>query len=211
MVIDTAEAKTYALEKRSAPVAQRDPQVAEQGDRQAPAGARATRWRHCGVHPSPAHDRGVGDRRDIHLWFGSGRAPSVACEEIEHYGNPNGLQRLRQVMDTWCAIWSWPLMTRIRRTLDRWSAARAVLWHSKVKETAAERRGRLRYRAGRATGRSSATRKANLLSACSGRSDMQITSSMAGSCSGIASDQGFFHWELDCTSVFERRLQPPGR
>lgn len=54
-------------------------------------------------------------RRDIQLW-GSPQAKlasAITREQIETVlHNPNGAyQRLRRVMDAWCAMWSWPLTT----------------------------------------------------------------------------------------------------
>lgn len=53
-------------------------------------------------------------RRDINVW-GVGRLPSssgaVTREQVEQglYDEESPLQRLRLVMDAWCALWFWPL------------------------------------------------------------------------------------------------------
>jgi hypothetical protein len=149
-------------------------------------------------------------RRDIRLW-GRGQpqySQAVTREQIEKTLNDqNGAyQRLRRVMDAWVALWFWPLTdvgNAIPPTPDQWiEACQALL--------------------GRDPGVRLRNRMADLTAAL-GWDDLnaaeELNLSFAGAvdieqllesypwleiCERIASQQGFFHWELDFATVLAR-------
>lgn len=168
-------------------------------------------------------------RRSINVW-GADDLPvggAVTRKQIEEaLTDANGAyQRLRLVMDSWCALWFWPLTDGLARisgddgnevvveppTLDEWIAGlRAVLGvHA---ETGASGRGR-KWTGGDQT-LASTTDWDELNEA------EELELSFAGARSHerllcehpwlvvsqrVAARQGFFHWNLDFASVFAAR------
>ncbi|MGO3813188.1 MAG: class I SAM-dependent DNA methyltransferase, partial [Cellulosimicrobium funkei] len=168
-------------------------------------------------------------RRSIDVW-GADDLPvggAVTREQIEEaLADAKGAyQRLRLVMDAWCALWFWPLtdgLTRVKHddgyevvveppTLDEWIAGlRAVLGvHA---ETGASGRGR-KWTGGDQTLASTAD-----WDELNEAEELEL--SFAGAqapervlrdhlwlvvCQRVAEQQGFFHWELDFASVFAAR------
>ncbi|PTU57872.1 restriction endonuclease subunit M [Sphaerisporangium cinnabarinum] len=168
-------------------------------------------------------------RRSIDVW-GADDLPvggAVTREQIENaLADAKGAyQRLRLVMDAWCALWFWPLTDAVTRvtaddgdevlveppTLDDWiTGLRAVLGvHA---ETGASGRGR-KWTGGDQTLASSAD-----WDELNEAEELEL--SFAGAqapervlrehpwllvCQRIAAQQGFFHWELDFASVFAAR------
>lgn len=168
-------------------------------------------------------------RRSIDVW-GASDLPvggAVTREQIENaLADAKGAyQRLRLVMDAWCALWFWPLTDAVTRvtdddgdevvveppTLDDWIAGlRAVLGvHA---ETGASGRGR-KWTGGDQTLASTADwdelNEAEEL-------ELSFAGVLAPErvlrehpwlvvCQRVAARQGFFHWELDFASVFAAR------
>lgn len=119
-VIDTAEAKTYAPDKREEMRLWRNgirgnPSVAIKKRLAALAERVEILWgftlRRLTIAESEI-------RRDIKLWGLEGAdstETAVTREQIEEvlHDESGAYRRLRRVMDAWCALWSWPLTTDI--------------------------------------------------------------------------------------------------
>lgn len=150
-------------------------------------------------------------RRHIPLWGldEPERTPAVLREQIEAtLTEPNGAyQRLRRVMDAWCALWFWPLTDTGGVTppdLDAWIAACQGLLGRDLDF-------RKRNQAQQALG--AAADWAELDAA----EDLDLGFAQAapvtrvaaehpwlGICERVASQQGFFHWQLDFAPTFAR-------
>ncbi|MEW1880983.1 class I SAM-dependent DNA methyltransferase [Rhodococcus sp. NPDC080181] len=211
-VIDTAEAKTYAPERREELRLWRN-EIRKSPDKaivkrlQALAQRVETLWgftlRRLAISESEI-------RRDIHLWGSElvEHTPAVTREEIEQVlSDPNGAyQRLRSVMDAWCAIWSWPLTTDNEPPdWDQWAGGlEAVLG---VPPTAGkfEKYGQTSFvgdlswfELGDAEDNDRILSQARPIAAALEEFPWLVTSSQ------IAGVQGFFHWELDFAPVFAK-------
>ncbi|MYR07765.1 class I SAM-dependent DNA methyltransferase [Gordonia sp. SID5947] len=209
-VIDTAEAKTYAPEKREElrlwrNEIRKSPSKAIVKRLQSLAQRVETLWEFTLRRLTIAESE---IRRDIQLW-GSDlveHTPAVTREEIENVlSDPNGAyQRLRRVMDAWCAIWSWPLTSQFDPPdWDQWVGGLEALLGVAVKETAAERRGQL------SIGRDTSWQELGFAE----ENDLLLSRAMAVGhvyhqfpwldvAQQIGDRQGFFHWELDFAPVF---------
>ncbi|MBM4597458.1 class I SAM-dependent DNA methyltransferase [Rhodococcus hoagii] len=211
-VIDTAEAKTYAPEKREElrlwrNEIRKSPSKAIVKRLQALAQRVETLWEFTLRRLTIAESE---IRREIHLWGSEPveHTPAVTREEIENVlSNPNGAyQRLRRVMDAWCAIWSWPLTTDVQPPdWDQWIGGLEAVLGVPVKETAAERRGQM------SIGRDTSWQELGFAE----ENDLLLSRAMAVGhayrqfpwldvAQGIAERQGFFHWELDFAPVFAK-------
>ncbi|MEV1133391.1 class I SAM-dependent DNA methyltransferase [Rhodococcus coprophilus] len=209
-VIDTAEAKTYAPEKREQlrlwrNEIRKSPSKAIMKRLQALAQRVETLWEFTLRRLTIAESE---IRRDIHLWGSDpvAHTPAVSREEVENVlSNPNGAyQRLRRVMDAWCAIWSWPLTSQFDPPdWDQWVGGLESVLGIQVKETAAERRGQL------SLGRDTSWQELGFAE----ENDLLLSRAMTvgHAChqfpwldvaQEIAERQGFFHWELDFAPVF---------
>ena len=148
--------------------------------------------------------------RDIALW-GRDEAPShrqvVTREQVEQsLADPDGAyQRLRLVMDAWCALWFWPLTTRVAPpSWAEWIDACTML---------------LGGRLSRSDRRHDAPMlgSAQVWEALAAQEDLALASAGAATvaqtldkhpwlqvCRQVAREQGFFHWQLDFAPVFAR-------
>ena len=211
-VIDTAEAKTYAPDKREElrlwrNEIRKSPSKTIVKRLQALAQRVETLWEFTLRRLTIAESE---IRRDIHLWGSDPveHTPAVTREEIENVlSDPNGAyQRLRRVMDAWCAIWSWPLTTEIEPPdWDQWVGGLEAVLGTPVKETAAERRGQL------SIGRDTSWQELGFAE----ENDLLLSRAVPVGHAArqfpwldvakeIADGQGFFHWELDFAPVFAR-------
>ncbi|MFD1811785.1 DNA methyltransferase [Rhodococcus gannanensis] len=211
-VIDTTEAKTYAPEKREElrlwrNEIRKSPSKAIVKRLQALAQRVETLWEFTLRRLTIAESE---IRRDIHLWGSDPveHTPAVTREEIENVlSNPNGAyQRVRRVMDAWCAIWSWPLTTDVEPPdWDQWVGGLEAVLGVPVKETAAERRGQM------SIGRDTSWQELGFAE----ENDLLLSRAMTVGhayhqfpwldvAQEIAEQQGFFHWELDFAPVFAR-------
>jgi hypothetical protein len=209
-VIDTAEAKTYAPEKREElrlwrNEIRKSPSKAIVKRLQALAQRVETLWEFTLRRLTIAESE---IRRDIHLWGSepNDHTPAVTREEIENVlSDPNGAyQRLRRVMDAWSAIWSWPLTSQFDPPdWDQWVGGLEAVLGVPVKETVAERRGQL------SIGRHTSWQELGFAE----ENDLLLSRVMAVGhayhqfpwlyvAQDIAKRQGFFHWELDFAPVF---------
>ncbi len=157
-------------------------------------------------------------RRDIPLWGRerphSDRKPVVAREEIERTLNdPDGAyQRLRRVMDAWCAMWFWPLTNTLTDgatppTLDEWIATlRELLGEHTVAKPKAVAHGQVTLSSSQSGWEALNDEERDDLDFASARHVVDVVRDhpwLAAS-QRVAVQQGFFHWELDFASVFER-------
>jgi hypothetical protein len=157
-------------------------------------------------------------RREIPLWGRDQpdfeRKPVVSREEIERTLNaPDGAyQRLRRVMDAWCAMWFWPLTNTLTDgatppTLDEWIAAlRELLGEQTVAKPKAVAHGQVTLGSSRSGWEALNDEERDDLDLASARhvEDVLRDHPWLVAMQRIAGQQGFFHWELDFASVFER-------
>lgn len=154
-------------------------------------------------------------RRDLPVWGHdpepSGRA--VTREEIEKsLADANGAyQRLRRVMDAWAALWFWPLTETETKppTLAQWLDALQQLLGRDTTQTKAH--GKRSYEGMEQLGAHldwDALNDAEKLDI--GFADAKPVASVLDThpwlrtCERVATQQGFFHWELDFATVFAR-------
>ncbi|MGW0050837.1 DNA methyltransferase [Nocardia cyriacigeorgica] len=218
-VVDTNEAKTYAPEKREElrlwrNEIRKSPTKDQVARLQGLAQRVETLWEFALRRLTIAESE---IRREIHLWGSEAtlHTQAVTREQIETVlHDPNGvIQRLRRVMDAWCALWAWPLTAQIAPpSWDPWiGGLEAIL-------------GQVPH------GKTSKVPKIKALSADQmtfvGDLDWdgldeaeEWDRSFAGArpvdialdrypwlniAAGIAERDGYFHWELDFAAVFAR-------
>ncbi|NKS29700.1 class I SAM-dependent DNA methyltransferase [Rhodococcus hoagii] len=209
-VIDTAEAKTYAPEKREElrlwrNEIRKSPSKAIVKRLQALAQRVETLWEFTLRRLTIAESE---IRRGIHLW-GSEQVehtPAVTREEIENVlSDPNGAyQRLHRVMDAWCAIWSWPLTTDIKPPdWDQWVGGLEAILGVPPKANKFEKLGQFSFSGDMGWEEldtaedidRSFSQAPPIEKALSSFPWLTVTT-------GIADAQGFFHWELDFAPAF---------
>ncbi|MCJ0906105.1 Eco57I restriction-modification methylase domain-containing protein [Rhodococcus sp. ARC_M6] len=209
-VIDTAEAKTYAPAKREELRLWRNEirksPSKEITKRLAALSKRVeTLWEFTLRRLTIAESE---IRRDINLWGlePARHTPAVTREDIENVlSNPNGAyQRLRRVMDAWCAIWSWPLTTDIQPPdWDQWIGGLAAVLGVPPKAGKFEKYGQTSLAGDMSwqeldiaedTDRTFAQAKSI--------DDAQDEFPWLMVAAATADNQGFFHWELDFAPVF---------
>lgn len=209
-VIDTAEAKRYAPEKReelrlwrneirkspSKEIVKRLAALAQRVE---------TLWEFTLRRLSIAESE---IRRDIHLWGSDPveHTPAVTREQIERvlHDEEGAYRRLRRAMDAWCAIWSWPLTTDIEPPdWDRWVGGLEAILGVPPKAGKFEKYGQTSLAGdmnwqeldiAEDTERTFA-RALTIEKALDGFPWLTVAA-------GIADTQGFFHWELDFAPVF---------
>lgn len=156
-------------------------------------------------------------RREILLWgreSPTSAGPTVTRAKIEaKLGDPNGAyQRLRRVMDAWSALWFWPLTATLTGdlkppTLDQWiDGLRGLLGEHSGAKPAAAAHGQttLSYSIG-GWNELNAEETENLEFASAATIEQVLADHpWLGVAERIAAEQGFFHWELDFATVFER-------
>lgn len=211
-VIDTAEAKTYAPEKRE------DLRLWRNEIRKSPSrditkrlAALAQRvetlWEFTLRRLTIAESE---IRRDIHLWGSDPveHTPAVTREEVETVlRDPNGAyQRLRRVMDAWCAMWFWPLTTDIRPPdWDQLVGGQEAILGVPPKAGKFEKFGQTSLAGDMSWQELDIAEDTDLTFAQA----MPIEKTLDGFpwlrvVGDIADSQGFFHWDLDFAPVFTR-------
>lgn len=212
-VIDTAEAKTYAPEKREELRLWRNgirgnPSVTIKKRLAALAERVETLWQFTLRRLTIAEAE---IRRDIDIWgLEHSKQPrqAVTREQIETVlHDENGpYRRLRRVMDAWCALWSWPLTTENQPPdWDQWVGGLEAILGVPPRAGKFEKYGQtslahqldwneldLAEDNDRVFSQSLPIQKA-----LDGFPWLIVTES-------IAKAQGFFHWELDFAPVFDR-------
>lgn len=211
-VIDTAEAKTYASDKREELRLWRNgirsnPSPAIKKRLAALAQRVETLWQFTLRRLTIAESEA---RRTIHI-FGADEpehTPAVTREQIEQVlQDENGAyRRLRRAMDAWCALWSWPLTTDIAPPdWDQWVGGLEAILGVPPKEGKFEKYGQTSL-AGDLDWREldiaedtdrTFSQSLPITKALEGFPWLTIAES-------IAKDQGFFHWEVDFAPVFAR-------
>ncbi len=153
--------------------------------------------------------------RDIPLW-NDPREPSVGGDPVaraqieEFLGDPDGpYQRLRRVMDAWCALWFWPLTDELTRgvqppSLGEWiGGLEAVLGVHRETNARAAAAGQQDVGLPTTWGDLADAEEINL-----GFASAMTTADATGTfpwltvAGAIAESNGFFHWELDFAGVF---------
>jgi hypothetical protein len=154
-------------------------------------------------------------RRDLPVWELQ-ETPStvslserlVSREEIEaSLADPNGAyQRLRRVMDAWCALWFWPLTEAdiAPPTNEEWyDAIQGLLGVDKHKSAKNEQQ--LQLTDGVDWDQLGVMEQVEWAS--SGAQDVESVKSnhpWLEICERTSNQQGFFHWELDFSPIFDR-------
>ena len=212
-VIDTAEARTYAPEKREQLRLWRNgirgnPSAAIKKRLAALTQRVETLWgftlRRLTIAESEI-------RRDVDLWKlhqHDGARAAVTREQIEAvlHDDNGSYRRLRRVMDAWCALWSWPLTTDIEPPdWDQWVGGLEAILGVPPKAGKFEKYGQTSLAGDLSwheldvaedTGRTF-SQALPIDKALDGFPWLTVTQS-------IADAQGFFHWELDFAPVFAR-------
>ena len=155
-------------------------------------------------------------RRTIGVWGLEESAPgtTVTRTEIEtKLADPNGAyQRLRRVMDAWCALWFWRLTeTEIAPPIvEEWIDACEQLLGRSTDESKSQKAAREAGQASmfdvdnwaelnefEANQRALSGAAARVETVLEAHPWLSVTES-------IAEQQGFFHWDLDFATVFDR-------
>ncbi len=212
-VIDTAEAKTYAPDKREELRQWRNgirsnPSAAIKKRLAALAQRVETLWeltlRRLTIAESEI-------RRDIDVWGldahdRSGTA--VTREQIETvlHDENGAYRRLRRVMDAWCALWSWPLTTDIEPPdWDQWVGGLEAILGVPPKAGKFEKHGQISL-AGDLSWQALGIAEDNDRTFAQGLPIERAVEAFPWLtiAADIAEAQGFFHWELDFAPVFAR-------
>lgn len=212
-VIDTAEAKTYAPEKREElrlwrNEIRKSPSKAIVKRLEALAQRVETLWEFTLRRLTIAESE---IRRDIDLWgLQPEEQPPVAVtrEQIEQVlRDENGAyRRLRRVMDAWCAIWSWPLTTDVQPPdWDQWVGGLEAILGIPPKAGRFEKYGQTSMASDLSWQELDIAEDTDLTFAQA----LPIEKALGGFpwlkiAAGISSSQGYFHWELDFAPVFAR-------
>ncbi|WP_037182160.1 DNA methyltransferase [Rhodococcoides fascians] len=211
-VIDTAEAKTYAPDKReklrlwrneirkspSKDITKRLTAITQRVE---------TLWEFTLRRLTIAESE---IRRDIQVWGSEAvdHTSAVTREQIERvlHDEDGAYRRLRRAMDAWCAIWSWPLTTEIEPPdWDQWVGGLEAILGVPPKAGKFEKYGQTSLAGdvnwqeldvAEDTDRTFA-QALPIEKALDGFPWLTVAA-------GIADTQGFFHWELDFAPVFAR-------
>ncbi|MEA9986067.1 class I SAM-dependent DNA methyltransferase [Subtercola sp. RTI3] len=154
-------------------------------------------------------------RRQIPVW-GAENLPvggQVSREEIEEsLADENGAyQRLRLVMDSWTALWFWPLTDHSTQgatppTLDEWiDACQKILGRHRDAKPAARSHGQVGLARSTSWGELGVIEQNEIGFASTWTvHDVQQAHPWLQVTQAVAARQGFFHWELDFTAIFGR-------
>ncbi|MFG2446458.1 Eco57I restriction-modification methylase domain-containing protein [Nocardia fluminea] len=211
-IVDTAEAKTYAPDQReelrlwrndirkspSKEITKRLASLAQRVE---------TLWEFTLRRLTIAESE---IRRDLHLWRNEpiDHVPAVTREQIEAVLNDeNGsYQRLRRVMDAWCALWSWPVTGDIAAPdWDQWVGGLEAILGTTARAGKFEKYGQTSFASDLAWSELD-------LAEDNDRVFAQAKSVNASNAefpwlsvaSYVSQAQGFLHWELDFALVFAR-------
>ena len=145
--------------------------------------------------------------RAIALWGreASAMTSTVTREQIEaSLADPDGAyQRLRTLMNAWCALWFWPLteFETAPPTLDKWlDACQMILGTPDLNK----RRGQLESFASTVAWDqlNQAEELDRQFAGARPMHEVQATHPWLGVCDEVTAAQGFFHWALDFATVF---------
>ncbi|MDX8145017.1 class I SAM-dependent DNA methyltransferase [Lentzea sp. BCCO 10_0061] len=146
-------------------------------------------------------------RRSIDVWGAEGLTVggAVSREQIEEsLADPNGAyQRLRRVMDAWCAMWFWPLTEATAPpSLDEWiETLRGLLGRVGKVKKAQESQLSL---ASAATWKDLSTAEESDLGFAMAVDVTKLLDEhpWLAAAERVAAQQGFFHWELTFAPIF---------
>ena len=156
--------------------------------------------------------------RDIELWkdpreSSAKDAPVIARTEIEAFlRDPAGAyQRLRRVMDAWCAMWFWPLTDHLTNgvqppSLDQWIAGLEALLGT-YSEAKPRRGGAGAQTLGLPTSWIDLAESETMDLGFAGTlaiADALSSHPWLAVAQQVADVNGFFHWHLDFAGVFAR-------
>ncbi|GAB2857869.1 class I SAM-dependent DNA methyltransferase [Myroides odoratimimus subsp. xuanwuensis] len=163
-------------------------------------------------------------RRDIPLWNGNdddsmveevAQQPSrdqgrlVTREEIEaSLADPDrAYRRLKLVMDAWCALWFWPLTEDkiAPPTLEQWYDALRMILGADTMSAKVARKGDDTLQSALTWDELGDVEHNDRVLADASRIEAVLDKHpWLSVCQSVAGQQGFFHWELDFASVFDR-------
>lgn len=210
-VIDTAEAKAYAPDKREELRLWRNgirgnPSAAIKKRLAALAGRVETLWEFTLRRLTIAESE---IRRHIDVW---GQHPiersdvAVTREQIETvlHDENGAYRRLRRVMDAWCALWSWPLTTEIEPPdWDEWVGGLEAILGVPPKAGKFEKFGQTSLANQLDWDELDAAEDNDRVFAQALPSDKYLAAFPWLTVTQlVAAGQGFFHWELDFAPVF---------
>lgn len=147
-------------------------------------------------------------RRDLHLWRSQpiDNVPAITREKIEAVLNDdNGsYQRLRRVMDAWCALWSWPVTGDIAAPKwDQWVGGLEAILGTTVKAGKFEKYGQTSFASNMDWFELDAAEHNDRVFAQAIPIHAAIsTYPWLAKAFELASVQGYHHWELDFAPVF---------
>lgn len=213
-VVDTAEAKTYAADKRAELRQWRNgmrsnPSAGVKKRLTALAQRVETLWEFAMRRLTIAEAE---IRRDIDVWglHRHDRADTaVTREQIETvlHDENGAYRRLRRVMDVWCALWSWPLTTDIEPPdWEQWVGGLEALLGVPPKAGKFEKYGQTSLAGDLSWSELDVAEDTDRMFSQA----LSIEKVLDGFpwlyvSETIAEAQGFFHWELDFAPVFARR------
>lgn len=211
-VVDTAEAKTYAPEKRE------ELRLWRNEIRKSPSKEKVKRlaglaqrvetlweltFRRLTIAESAI-------RRDLHLWGGEAvePGPAVSREQIEAvlYDENGAYRRLRRVMDAWCALWSWPVTGDvIAPDWDQWVGGLEAVLGVQPKAGKFEKHGQISIAGDLSWYDLDVAEDTDRTFS----QMLPINKALIGfpwleAAAAIGEEQGFHHWELDFAPVFAR-------
>lgn len=212
-VVDTAEAKTYAADKREELRLWRNgirtnPSVSIKKRLTALAQRVETLWEFTLRRLTIAESE---IRRDIDVWGLQQHDQSdtaVTREQIETvlHDENGAYRRLRRVMDAWCALWFWPLTTDIEPPdWEQWIGGLEAVLGLLPKAGKFEKYGQTSLAGDLGWSELEIAEDADraFSQALSFENSIDRFPWLAVT-SSIADVQGFFHWELDFAPVFAR-------
>ncbi|WP_280508090.1 Eco57I restriction-modification methylase domain-containing protein [Nocardia flavorosea] len=210
-VVDTAEAKTYAPEKRE------ELRLWRNEIRKAPSKEIARRlaglaqrvetlWEFTLRRLTIAESS---IRRDLHLWGTDPieqQTPAVTREQIEEvlYNENGAYRRLRRAMDAWCALWSWPVTTDTPAPVwDQWIGGLEAILGVQPKAGKYEKHGQISIGGDLSWYDLDVAEDTDrTFSQVFSIEKTKIAFPWLRVAEDIAFDQGFLHWELDFGAVF---------
>ncbi|WP_280201931.1 Eco57I restriction-modification methylase domain-containing protein [Nocardia cyriacigeorgica] len=209
-VVDTAEAKTYAPEKRE------ELRLWRNDVRKTPSKDIARRLAALAQRVETLWDLTLrrltiaeeSIRRDLHLWGGGPvePGPGVKREQIEEilYDENGAYRRLRRVMDAWCALWYWPVTTSVvAPAWDQWVGGLEAVLGIAPKAGKFEKYGQTSIAGDLSWYELDSAEDTDRAFAQVKPIDAAIREfPWLGVAADIAQVQGFHHWELDFSPVF---------
>ncbi|MBF6536735.1 class I SAM-dependent DNA methyltransferase [Nocardia farcinica] len=212
-VVDTAEAKTYAPEKRE------ELRLWRNEVRKSPSKTIVNRLAGLAQRVETLWELTLrrltiaesAIRRDLHLWGGEAvePGPAVTREQIEAvlHDENGAYRRLRRAMDAWCALWSWPVTTEVPAPdWDQWVGGLEAVLGVQPKAGKFEKHGQISIAGDLSWYDLDIAEDTDRTFAQAQPIDTALRSyPWLEVAARIAGEQGFLHWELDFAPVFEEK------